>query len=197
METNIKFLSSEYPLTELQRSYVIGRNEEEIATKVIYELKVSSADIVLIEKAVDKTIISQPAINSRMSAGICLRIKDRTEHYHIRMTDMTDASEKEQKEFLDREFEKCKFRIWNGIDGYPVHISAVKLSDCDIRFILDFDMLIFDGMSIKLFVDKVQYFYENPEEEPVCDYSFFSYCLEREKLPETKKYKKARDFWLD
>lgn len=197
MEKNINFLSAEYPLTELQRSYVIGRDEEEIATKVIYELKVPTADIVRIEKAIDKTIISQPVLNSSLSDKFCLKFRDRTEHYHIKVTDMTDVPEKEQKKFLDREFEKCKLRVWDGNNGYPFYISAVKLSDCDTRFILDFDMLIFDGMSIKLFVDKVQYFYENPEEEPVCDYSFFNYCLEREKLPETKNYKKAKDFWLN
>lgn len=42
------------PLTELQTSYVIGRNEEEMATKVIYELKTESIELHRLERAMEK-----------------------------------------------------------------------------------------------------------------------------------------------
>ena len=52
------------PLTELQTSYVIGRNEEEMATKVIYEVRTGSVDIHQLERAIEKIVIEQPALNS-------------------------------------------------------------------------------------------------------------------------------------
>jgi hypothetical protein len=68
---------------------------------------------------------------------------------------------------------ELKLKVWDCREGYPFTVAAVKMAEDDIRIFLDFDMLIFDGMSIKLFVDKIKYYYDDPEREPEVDSSFF------------------------
>lgn len=189
-------ISTSYPLTELQRSYVIGRVEEEIATKVIYELIVPSIKIQALEKAIEKTIIEQPALNSYISGENTLKIREEVTPFHISMVDISLYSNEKQQKFLDEIFDKFKHNLWNTVDGYPMNICAVKLSENETRLIIDFDMIIFDGMSIKLFADKVSYYYDNPESNPIVDNGFFNYCSSIDTMKKSRFYKKAQEYWL-
>lgn len=184
------------PLTELQISYVIGRNEEEMATKVIYEASTGSKDIHQLECAIEKIVIEQPALNSYVNDSRYLMLRKTIKPVNIPFTDISSLSEAEKDVYISNMMNDLKLKVWDCREGYPFTLSAVKIAENDIRIFLEFDMLIFDGMSIKLFVDKVKYYYDNPDAEPEVDSSFFDYCLSKTKLHMSKGYERARNYWL-
>lgn len=185
-----------YPLTELQTSYVIGRNEEEMSTKVIYEVSTPNIDIALLAKAIEKIITEQPALNSFISENKELMVRDSTEPVNIPFTDISAYSEEQKKAYIDEIFNKLKLNVWDMVSGYPFNVSAVKVAEKDIRLFFDFEMLIFDGMSIKLFVDKIKYYYGSPDIIPTVDNSFIDYCLSKKEVIDSKGYKRAKEYWL-
>jgi len=184
------------PLTELQTSYVIGRNEEEMATKVIYEVRTGSVDIHQLERAIEKIVIEQPALNSYVHDSRYLKLRKTIKPVNIPFTDISSRSEAEKEACISNMMNELKLKVWDCREGYPFTVAAVKMAEDDIRIFLDFDMLIFDGMSIKLFVDKIKYYYDDPEREPEVDSSFFDYCLSKTELHSSKGYERARNYWL-
>ena len=184
------------PLTELQTSYVIGRNEEEMATKVIYELKTESIELHRLERAMEKTIMEQPALNSYIHNSKLLMLKETINPVHVPFTDISSYAEDEKERHINNVLNELKRNVWDCKEGYPVTVSAVKMDENDIRIFLDFDMLIFDGMSTKLFLDKIKHYYDDPHAIPQVDHSFFDYCLSKTKLQKSKGYERAKNYWL-
>ena len=59
-------------------------------------------------------------------------------------------------------------------------------------------MLIGDGMSMRILVNEIMEFYNNPSLVlPQLNYTFRDYMLALEEFKKTDEYKSAKKYWLD
>lgn len=140
--------------------------------------------------------MEQPALNSYIHNSKLLMLKETINPVHVPFTDISSYAEDEKERHINNVLNELKRNVWDCKEGYPVTVSAVKMDENDIRIFLDFDMLIFDGMSTKLFLDKIKHYYDDPHAIPQVDYSFFDYCLSKTKLQKSRGYERAKNYWL-
>lgn len=183
------------PATELQKAYLIGRGEG-ISTKVLYELS-TPWDIGRLERAVNCMIRCQPALYSRISREGVIYADKTQDWYHIKTMDISHMSEEEKTNVLDQEFELQKRQVFDAEKGPLFSIQAIKAGEGDTRLLIQMDMLIADGMSLKLFIDGIAKYYENEDQEEQPDQRFFIYCMEKQEEKHSKQYNRDRLYWLD
>ncbi|RFZ76921.1 amino acid adenylation domain-containing protein [Lacrimispora amygdalina] len=183
------------PATELQKAYLIGR-EEDISTKVLYELS-TPWEIDRLEKAVNSMIRCQPALRLRISREGVMYADKTWDWYHIKTMDISHLSEGEKEKVLDQEFEFQKSQVFDTEKEPLFSIQAIKAGERDIRLLIQMDMLIADGMSLKLFIDGIADYYEHENQDDQPDQRFFLYCLEKQEEKYSRQYNKDRMYWLD
>ncbi|WP_277406993.1 non-ribosomal peptide synthetase [Lacrimispora xylanisolvens] len=194
-DKKIRELPDTIPATELQKAYLIGR-EEGIATKVLYELS-TSWEIDRLEKAVNCMIRSQPALRLRISREGVMHADKTGDWYCIKTMDLSHMTEEEKANALDQEFELQKRKVFDTEKEPLFTIQAIKMRAGDTRLLIQMDMLIADGMSLKLFVDGIADYYQHENQSDQEDPRFFLYCLEKQEEKHSRQYNKDRMYWLD
>ena len=194
-DKEMKELPDTIPATELQRAYLIGR-EEGISTKVLYELS-TSWEIDRLEKAVNCMIRSQPSLRLRISREGFMHADKTGDWYYIKTMDLSHMTEEEKANALDQEFELQKRKVFDTEKEPLFTIQAIKMREGDTRLLIQMDMLIADGMSLKLFVDGIADYYQHENQSDQEDPRFFLYCLEKQEEKHSRQYNKDRLYWMD
>lgn len=181
-----------YPMTSMQKAYYIGRQIAEISTKVLYSV-VMNKDMGRLEAALNKVVIEQPALRTVFTDTYEQTVIEQPEYYHIRVEDITAMSPEEQEKYLDDVFEaekknNCDPSVW------PLFsVSAYKTNENEYTVFMEFDMLICDGISFKIFAEQLRKHYEDESYSVPVNMAFFDYVTR--KTSKDEQYEKDRKFW--
>lgn len=82
------------------------------------------------------------------------------------------------------------------LEGEPLYRMALYRSGKKCYFLFDVHHIIFDGTSVKVFLDEISSIYRG-EEPGTEDISLMDFSVYEEKLKNTDKYRKAREYFAD
>lgn len=182
----------QYPMTSMQKAYYIGRQISDISTKVMFSV-ITEKDLPRLEKALNRVIQEQPALRTVFTDTYEQRILEETPDYHISVQDIREMSKQEQEQYLDTLFDTRK-GIKSDPSCWPLFaISAYQTDAAEYTLFMEFDMLIFDGVSIKIFADQLQKYYEDVHFSVSENNAFFSYV--QKKAFRDSAYDKAKQYW--
>lgn len=189
-----------FPLTRVQMAYLMGRSQEfngQVATHAYYEFK-NSLNIPQYEKAVNKVIKRHEALRTVIEEDGTQSVLDTIPYFTIPIVDMTGQSEEEQQEYIKKKRKELSHKIFP-IGSWPMFdMEAVQLEKESVYLFFNFDLLIADGSSMKLFLKEVAEEYLHPNinrvEMPV---QFREYIAYSDKKKQGRKYKMDKEFWLE
>ncbi|MDR1067363.1 MAG: amino acid adenylation domain-containing protein [Clostridiales bacterium] len=188
-------VSKPFPSTDLQKAYFIGA-QTEMSTKVLYEWE-TSLDMSRLERAVNKVIASQAALRTFFLNEGEQRLVPEDARYVIEVTDISELNDREQRERLDLRFEELKRSDFNVREWPLFSITAFKLSEHVHRAFFHFDMILADGLSLKILINEILSFYFDENKPPAFNDSFIKYCRLRQARKDTDAYRQSKAFWLD
>lgn len=189
-----------FPLTNVQKAYLMGRSElfeaGGVSTHAYYEFK-NDMDISLYERALNKVIKRHDMLRAVVNKDGSQQILDTVPEYRISTKDLSGADEAETERFILDKRSEMSHRVFK-IGEWPMFdIQAAKLGDGKTYLFFSCDLLIADGSSLKLFLLEILEYYRNidMEKEPV-KADFQNYIQYQEKLREGRHYCKDKEYWL-
>ena len=188
-----------YPLTDIQRSYLLGRNAAfssgGISTHVYFEFQ-NHVDIHRYETALNKAIRRHPMLHTVIYPGGYQRELNPIPSYQIPTYNMSGASEQEKKALILQRRQELSHKIF-AVGAWPMFaVEAIRLSETETYLFYSFDLMIADGSSLRLLLRECMEYYRNPEAtEDALPMSFRDYVLKSEVKKSKKKYTGDRQYW--
>lgn len=182
------------PLTDVQFAYMSGRNPNiylgGISTHFYVEFD-SRLEAARLEDAVNRVISNQEMMRAYICEDGTQRILEEAPHYKIPFVDIRGYSREKQEAELLAYRKKAENRIFP-LGQWPMfEIAVFKTSQDNARLIIDFDMMIVDGMSTEILIQEILQNYESAEKTKAPGASFSEYIAfkvkEREKKDEIDK----------
>lgn len=181
-------------------AYLMGRSREfngQVATHAYYEFK-NSLNISQYEKAVNTVIKRHEALRTVIEEDGTQYVLDINPYFTIPIVDMTGKSEEEQQEYIKKKRKELSHKIFP-VGSWPMFdMEAIQLGKESVYLFFNFDLLIADGSSMKLFLKEVAEEYLHPNinhvEMPV---QFREYIAYSQKKKQGEKYKKDKAFWVE
>lgn len=188
-----------YPLTDIQKSYLLGRNAAfssgGVSTHVYFEFK-NNVDMKRYEAALNKAIRRHPMLYTVVYPGGYQCELDPIPTYAMPKYDMREASEEEQQAFLLQRRQELSHKIF-AVGQWPMFaVEAIRLSENETYLFYSFDLMIADGSSLRLLLRECMEYYRNPDaEEAALPMSFRDYVLKSEMKKSKQKYTGDRVYW--
>lgn len=187
-----------FPLTDLQRAYLLGRGDlfalGNLASRAYVELSCPPLDVVRLEAAWNRLVERHDMLRVVVSDEGEQRVLQRVELYRIRTRDVGDSESAE--DVLRAVFEEM---VWSSgpADIWPLFdVRVTRLRGDEARLHLCFDMLNVDGGSITILFRELTALYGGGECKEAPALAFRDYVLGERSLRETDGYRRARDYWL-
>jgi amino acid adenylation domain-containing protein len=190
-----------FPLTGIQLSYLIGREEVfemgGISTHVYQEL-VSRLDIRRLNHALNQVIKRHPMLRTVFINSNEQMVLTEIPQYEIQVEDLGHLDAEAQQERILKERERMSHYIFSP-DQWPLfEIKAFKISPHTHYIFIGLDMLICDAASSNILACDLWTYYENPGTElPVLEFTFRDYMLALEELRGTEVYTRDKEYWLN
>lgn len=214
MDTYINFLKREfveafkryetkeggYPLTDIQKSYLLGRNNfftaGGISTHAYYEFE-NEIDVNQYEKAFNQTIARHDMLHTIIYPDGYQYTLQKFPNYKIKQYDLTNCSELEKENFLTnhrKEISSQKFETGK----WPMFcVEAAKFTENKIRLFYCFDLMVADGSSLRILLRECMKYYEdNTANLPELKMSFREYVLKMYEKKFSKKYMDDKKYWI-
>lgn len=154
------------PLTDVQRSYLYGRNKNlflgGVSTHFYIEYR-TRLDIKRFEKALNCVIAEQPSLRSYITSDAMQCFMNETPYYTIEEEDISDLdAEAQEKKILELR-NTASTRIFE-LDKWPMfEFKAYKINNEEKLLLVDSDMMIMDGMSTEILIEGLHRCYNNPD----------------------------------
>ena len=190
-----------FSLTNIQLAYFIGRSRKlnmgGVSTHVYTEIE-TDMDIERFNLSLNKVIVRHPTLRSIVLENGMQKVLDDVPIYKVDYVDLSEKTPDQQKAILLNERNRMSHFVFK-TDRWPLfEFKAFKLSIDKSYLLVGFDMLIGDGYSIQIVTNEIIKFYKNPDLKlPTIKYSFKDYLEAYEKLKNSDKYKKAKQYWLE
>ena len=144
-----------FPLTNVQRAYLMGRSElfeaGGVSTHAYYEFK-NDIDIARYEQALNKVIQHHDMLRAIINKDGTQQILDAVPEYKIKIKDLSNADEDEQERFILKKRSEMSHRVFQICEWPMFDIQAARLNDGKTYLFFSCDLLIADGSSLKLFL---------------------------------------------
>ena len=197
---DIENLHESFPLTNVQKAYLIGRSDQfelgGVSTHSYseYEMKI---DIERLNRAFNKLIRRHEMLRAVINENGKQRILKEILEYKIIVEDISDKDSITQNHRIQKERERMSHHIFK-TDSWPLfEIKSFKLTSDIYYLCVGMDMLIVDAASLRILGRELLELYETPElEYPEIELTFRDYVLAYEKLKKSDVYKKAKDYWM-
>lgn len=195
-------LNEPFGLTEIQKAYLIGRDSSfelgGIGTHIYSEIE-TELDIEKLNVALNKLIKKHPMlravfINETQQQVVLEEIP----HYNIKISDISSYGNEDQKQMIYDERSRMSHHVFNPTQWPLFEMTAYKLSPAKNYIFFGYDMLIADGLSIRIFEKELLDFYHNPElKADSCEFSFRDYMIAYEEFKNSDVYMKDQQYHLD
>lgn len=196
---NAKNMDKIYQLTEIQKSYLIGRQDVyelgNVSTHGYYEYK-TSMDLKRLEIALYKTVCKHEALRTVITDDGMQKVLSNVDPYKIPVIDVTRLDEQNRKKKIDSVRVQMEQKIID-IYKWPLFDLVAFKFDSYNYICVGFDFIIMDAFSLNLFWKDVLYYYEHLEEK--ChkfEYSFQQYVNDIHNIHTSRQYVKDREFWM-
>lgn len=200
-ETDKQNLYTPFPLTDVQKAYIIGKNSDyslgNISTHYYYELDVENINVDKLNKALNKLIIRHPMMRAIISGNnLQQRIQEKVPTVNIKVRDYTDMEQKEVDIQRKELREKMTHMIFEN-EKWPLFEICISRCRRFNRIHMCFDNVIYDGWSIALFLKEWDYLYQNDIKNlDELTITFRDYVLAVENLKKTERYMADKQYWL-
>lgn len=189
-----------FELTDVQMAYLLGRNENlhlgGVSTHFYVEFD-TKLNIKRLSKSLNKVITRQPMLRAIILDEGKQMILDDVPEYNIAQIDLSKISKEDQEKAIlniRKEFSHRKFPIGK----WPMFsFKALKIEENLNRLIVDFDMMIIDGLSTEILIRDIMEFYENQDKEVEILENKFKEYIETKNENKKLNYENDRAYWLE
>ena len=195
---NFEDESKPFELTNIQLSYILGREPEYelggVATHSYIELD-TDIDISRMQKALNTTIKKHPVLRTVFS-DLTQVIQKNVPEYVIKVEDISDLDNDMQQEALLKERDRMSHEVFNPEEWPLFEVKALKHGN-RYYLLIGLDMLIMDANGMSMFAKDLFYYYQNPE-APVekIDFTFRDYVINYLELRKSQEWENDREYWL-
>lgn len=188
-----------FDLTEIQRSYLLGRNQGYdmggISTHGYYEYEVEY-DIERFERALNKVIKNQDNLRLVMTDDRKQRILKDVPYYKINRIDGRNFTKEQLEEVKMEERDRMSHAVFNP-EVWPLfEFQCIQISDKKSLLFFGIDLMITDASSIQMLKNMLKYYYEHENEEPEkMQFSFRDFMIGMKRIKQTDQYKADKGFW--
>ncbi|WP_173472379.1 non-ribosomal peptide synthetase [Eubacterium ruminantium] len=184
-------------LTDVQFAYMMGRNEHlylgGISTHFYAEFE-RNLDPVLVENSVNRVIVRQEMLRAYIAEDGTQRILDEAPRYKVICEDLSGLSDDERERILLDYRNKNSDRVFP-LGKWPMfEFHMFKVHEDRYRLIVDFDMMLVDGMSTELLIQELLSNYDNDEEVEKLPISFSDFIVSQSEKREERS-EEDMNFW--
>ena len=194
-------INDEFPLTEVQMAYLFGGEEGfelgGISAHAYYELE-TKLEIDRFERALNAVIFHQPMLRAIMTEKGQQKILGQELKYIIRREDFSHNSSNEQKHKLGEIREHMIREKINPYSWPLFDFVFVDLGKNGNRLLINFNLLIADGTSMRILVEELMAVYhgEITNFKPMT-YTFANYIYDKQQIKNTTKWSQDKKYWMD
>ena len=166
-----------------------------VSTHAYYEIE-TTLDIKRLNDALQRVIDNNEMMR-------CVFNKDLTQHfikekveYEIKVIDISGYDENKKNETLESERNKRSHEVFD-VSKYPLfNFTAYKVSEDKHILTISFDLLIADGISMRLLIKELIDNYNGNYSKPL-EFTFRDYIIGMTELNKTEKYKNDKEYWMN
>ncbi|MCR5170920.1 MAG: amino acid adenylation domain-containing protein [Desulfovibrio sp.] len=195
----------EFPLTDVQYAYCIGRTGVyelgHVSSHIFFEFDSEDLDPARLERALNDVVRRHPMLRAVVPAENAQKVLESVPVYRIRVLDLVGRPPAEaEMEMLAVRAEMSEQSL--PLDRWPLFdVRCVRYADGDVlhlRLFLDFDALIADAWSLFLVIDEWMKLYEDESVAlPDLSLSFRDYVLAGSGIKETEAWRRDRTYWME
>ncbi|MFU2208083.1 amino acid adenylation domain-containing protein [Solidesulfovibrio sp. C21] len=195
-------LHAPFPLTEIQHAYWVGRNRElelgNVAALFYYELDCAHLDLAALGRAWARVVARHAMLRAVILPDGSQRILETVPDATFPTADLSGLSPQARQAALEAVRRDMSTRMLPA-DRWPLFdIRVSLLGGGKQRLHVGFDCLIVDAWSLSLLMRDWHRFYaEGDASLPEVPLSFRDYVLAAQALPQTARYERDRDYWLN
>lgn len=196
-EGDLEHIYEEFPLTNVQMAYLMGRNEEYdlggVSTHAYYEIE-TRLNIQQLEKSLNKLIKHQAMLRAIVLKNGVQKILNNVPMYKIVVRDISESDKKQEEIACERE--RMSHYVFD-TEVWPLfEIKALKIDEQKHLLLIGFDLLIMDGSSLEIFVHQWLKFYKDEKYSPVdMKYTFRDYVFALKDLEKSRLYLRDKGYW--
>lgn len=189
----------EFPLTEIQYAYWVGRGPNfvlgNVAPHAYFELEGRRLDVDRLSSAWRRLIARHDMLRAVVAEDGRQRVLEHVPDFRIRCTDVRSLPADEAERTLDGIRDEMSHHVYTAADWPLFDIRLTRLADYD-RVHISLDLLMVDLASITLLFSEWSALYVDPDHhlEPV-DVTFRDYALALERGSQAPRHQKALEYW--
>lgn len=193
-------LYEEFPLTDIQMAYLLGRRESfemgGVCTHVYLEI-ITELNLSRLERSLNQVIARHPMLHTIVENNGKQRILQEIPYYQIEVKDISSSNKKQQEEIIQEERNTISHHVFEVNEWPMIGVSALKIEDNKHYLFIEFDMLIADGSSLQIIGKDWMAFYEDEKcVIPELKFTFKDYMRGMEELKKSDVYRRDRSFWM-
>lgn len=189
----------EFPLTDVQKAYWIGRSGlydlGGVSTHCYYELDCENLDIDKAETAWNKLIKRHAMMRAIVQDNGNQRVLEKVPFYRFESMDICDRNPEYQSQSLMKRRENMSHQVIEA-DQWPLFdIKATRFDNNKVRLHISFDNLIFDGWSMFSLLEEWSQLYRGDNRETKFSFTFRDYVNNLERCWSEEEREKDKQYW--
>ena len=145
----------EFPLTDVQMAYLLGRDEKfalgGVSTHGYYEI-LTKLDIKTLEINLNRLIQKQPMLRTIINDKGKQQMLKNVPYYKIKTTDLTSLDIKDVNKEIINERKRMSHHVFDVSEWPLFEFKAFKISESEYYLFIGIDLLIADGSSMRILV---------------------------------------------
>ncbi|SES27047.1 nonribosomal peptide synthetase protein BlmIV [Lentzea xinjiangensis] len=195
-------LHEPFPLTEIQRAYLVGRDADldlgKVATHAYLELDAAGLDVDRFETALNEVVARHPMLRAVMSDDGTQRVLESVPRYLVARQDLRQDNASTRQERMLRWREELSHQVLPA-DRWPLFdVRVSQLPGRDAVVHISIDALICDAYSFGLVMTELADRYAGRGDTyPPLTFTFRDYVLAEERRRREPAHEKAQAYWRD
>lgn len=191
----------EFPLTDVQYAYWIGRGNQlalgNVSCHLYFEAKVKNIDINRLNYAINRLIKRHDMLRATFLPNGKQKISAVIPEYQIKYTDGRNINDDYLKDLMVFSRNELSHAVHSDCQAPLFDIHAFQINDTIMQLHVSLDMLIADGYSFNILLRDLYSFYAGTEKQlPHLTYTFRDYILENKKIDKSSDdYQRALQYW--
>ena len=196
-----KNIHEPFPISDVQIAYLMGRDDAfelgGVSTHAYGEIE-SKLDIERFNYSLQKVIDRHPVLRSIILPNGTQKILEDVPKYKIEVIDYSDLNEEELNKHILEERKVLYHHVFK-TDEWPLFkFKAYKTCRNSFYIFIEYDLIIGDGMSMRILTKELVDYYVNPNVKlPKINYNFRDYMIAQEEFKKSEVYLSAKNYWLD